>query len=112
MHEHPPHGLPNILVHGGAHAADHPAIPVAAAYLAADLLRLGAVPKLVPRLTVEVAHHLLILGAVAGHDVAVRVDEEGIEAHVAGQKALLTVDIVDEPVVEIGTEPLFGAVGI
>ena len=112
MHEHPPHGLPNILVHGGAYAADHPAVPITAAYLAAHLLGLGAVPELVPRLTVEVTHYLLILGAVAGHHIPVRVDKEGIETHITGQKALLTIDIVDEAVVEVRAEPLFGAVGI
>ena len=112
MHEHPPHGLPNILVHGGAHAADHPAVPIAAAYLAAHPFGLRAVPELVPRLAVEVTHYLLILGAVAGHHIPVRVDKEGIKAHIAGQKPLLTIDIVDEAVVEVGAEPLLGAVGI
>lgn len=109
--EHPPAGLPDVLVHGRAHRADHPAVAVAVADLRADPLRLVGVPQLVPGLLVEVAHYLLVLGAVAGHDVAVGVDEEGVERHVAGQQARLAVDVVDEAVVEVGAEPLLGAVG-
>lgn len=110
--EHPPAGLPDVLVHGRAHRADHPAVAVAVADLRADLLGLFGVPELVPGLLVEVAHDLLVLGAVAGHDVAVGVDEEGVERHVAGQQARLAVDVVDEAVVEVGAEPLLGAVGL
>lgn len=109
--EHPPTGLPDVLVHGRAHRADHPAVAVAVADLRADPLGLVGVPELVPGLLVEVAHDLLVLGAVAGHDVAVGVDEEGVERHVAGQQARLAVDVVDEAVVEVGAEPLLGAVG-
>lgn len=108
--EHPPAGLPDVLVHGRAHRADHPAVAVAVAHLRADLLGLVGVPELVPGLLVEVAHDLLVLGAVAGHDVAVGVDEEGVERHVAGQQARLAVDVVDEAVVEVGAEPLLGTV--
>lgn len=110
--EYPPARLPDVLVHSGAHRADHPAVAVAVADLRADLLRLVRVPELVPGLLVEVAHDLLVLGAVAGHDVAVGVDEEGVERHVAGQQARLAVDVVDEAVVEVGTEPLLRAVGL
>lgn len=109
--EHPPAGLPDVLVHGGARRADHPAVAVAMADLRADPLRLVGVPELVPRLVIEVAHDLLVLGAVAGHDVAVGIDKEGVERHVAGQQARLAVDVVDEAVVEVGAEPLLGAVG-
>lgn len=112
MLEHPPAGLPDVLVHGRAHRADHPAVAVAVADLSADLLGLVGVPELVPGLLVEVAHDLLVLGAVAGHDVAVGVDEEGVERHVAGQQARLAVDVVDQTVVEVGAEPLLGAVGL
>ena len=110
--EHPPAGLPDVLVHGRAHRADHPAVAVAVADLRADPLGLVGIPELVPGLLVEVAHDLLVLGAVAGHDVAVGVDEEGVERHVAGQQARLAVDVVDEAVVEVGAEPLLGAVGL
>lgn len=109
--EDPPAGLPDVLVHSGAHRADHPAVTVAVTNLRADLLGLVRVPELVPGLLVEVAHDLLVLGSVAGHDVAVGVDEEGVERHVAGQQARLAVDVVDEAVVEVGAEPLLGAVG-
>lgn len=109
--EHPPAGLPDVLVHGRAHRADHPAVAVAVADLSADPLGLVGVPELIPGLLVEVAHDLLVLCAVAGHDVAVGVDEEGVERHVAGQQARLAVDVVDEAVVEVGAEPLLGAVG-
>lgn len=109
--EYPPAGLPDVLVHGRAHRADHPAVAVAVADLRADLLSLVGVPEFVPGLLVEVAHDLLVLGAVAGHDVAVGIDEEGVERHVARQQARLAVDVVDEAVVEVGAEPLLGAVG-
>lgn len=109
--EYPPAGLPDVLVHGRAHRADHPAVAVAVADLRADLLGLVGVPELVPGLLIEVAHDLLVLGAVAGHDVAVGVDEEGVERHVARQQARLAVDVVDETVVEVGAEPLLRAVG-
>lgn len=109
--EHPPAGLPDVLVHGRTHRADHPAVAVAVADLRTDPLGLVGVPEFVPGLLVEVAHDLLVLGAVAGHDVAVGVDEEGVERHVARQQARLTVDVVDEAVVEVGAEPLLGAVG-
>lgn len=110
--EHPPARLPDVLVHGRAHRADHPAVAVAVADLRADFLGLVRVPELVPGLLVEVAHDLLVLGAVAGHNVAVGVDEEGVERHVARQQARLAVDVVDEAVVEVGAEPLLGAVGL
>ena len=109
--EYPPAGLPDVLVHGRAHRADHPAVAVAVADLRANLLSLVGVPELVPGLLVEVAHNLLVLGAVAGHNVAVGIDEEGVERHVARQQARLAVDVVDEAVVEVGAEPLLGAVG-
>ena len=107
----PPTGLPDVLVHGGAHAADHPAVAVAVAHLIADVVGLLGVPKLIPRLLVEIAHDLFVLGAVARHDVAVRIDEEGVERHVARQQTGLTVDVVDKTMVEVGTEPLLGAAG-
>ena len=80
------------------------------AHLGADGLCLRAAPQLVPALGVQVAHNFLILGAVAGHDVAVGVDEEGIEAHITGQQTLLAVEVIDEAVVEVGAEPLFGRI--
>lgn len=110
--EHPPAGLPDVLVHSRAHRADHPAVTVAVTDLRADLLGLVRVPELVPGLLVEIAHDFLVLGAVAGHDVAVGVDEEGVERHVAGQQTRLAVDVVDEAVVEVCAEPLLGAVGL
>lgn len=110
--EHPPAGLPDVLVHGRAHRANHPAVTVAMADLRADLLCLVGVPELVPGLLVEVAHDLLVLGAVAGHHIAVGVDEEGVKRHIARQQARLAVDVVDEAVVEVGAEPFLGAVGL
>ena len=108
--QHPPRRDPDVFVHGRRHRADHPAVAVAAAHLCAHRVGLRAVPEFLPGLGVQVAHDLLLPGAVAGHDVAVGVDEEGVEAHVAGQQPLLAVDIVDQAVVEVGAEPLLGAV--
>ena len=110
MGQYPEARLPDIFVHGRRDGADHPAVAVAVAHLGADGLCLGAAPQLVPALGVQVAHHLFILGAVAGHDVAVGVDEEGIEAHITGQQAFLAVEVVDEAMVEVGAEPLFGRI--
>ena len=107
----PPTGLPDVLVHGGTHATDHPAVAVAVTYLSTDSIGLLGVPELIPGLIVEVTHDLLVLGAVAGHDIAVRIDEEGVERHVARQQTGLAVDVVDKSMVEVGTEPLLGAVG-
>ena len=110
--EHPAGGLPDVLMHGRGHRSDHPAIAVAVADLGAHGLRLPGVPELVPGLSVEVAHDLLVLGAVAGHHVAVGVDEEGVEGHVTGKQARLAVDVVDEAVVEVGAEPLLGGLAL
>ena len=104
--------FPDVLVHGGRDGADHPAVAVAVAHLRADPLGLRAAPKLVPALLVEVAHDLLVFGSVAGHNVAIRVNEKRVERHVAWEQALLSVDVVDKSVVEVGTEPLLGALGL
>lgn len=109
--EHPPAWLPNVLVHGRAHRADHPAVAVTVANLNSNLLSLVGVPELIPRLLVEVTHDLLVLGTVTRHNVAVGIDEEGIKRHVARQQTRLTVDIVDQAVVEVSAEPLLRAVG-
>lgn len=112
MHEYPPQRLPDILMHRRGYRAYHPAIAIAAAHLFAHALRRGTVPKFLPRLRVEIAHDLLVLGAVAGHHIAVGINEEGIETHIAGQETLLAVYIVDQTMVEVGAEPLLRTVGI
>lgn len=76
------------------------------ANVSANILGRLRIPELVPGLHVEIAHDLLILGAVAGHDVTIRVDEERVESHVTRQKTRLAVDVVDETMVEVSTEPL------
>ena len=106
--KHPPCGLPDVLVHGRRGRANHPTVAVAMTHVGADPLRCIGVPELVPGLHVEIAHDLLILGAVAGHDVTIRVDEKRVESHVTRQKTRLAVDVVDEAVVEVGAEPLLG----
>ena len=110
--EHPAGGLPDVLVHRRRDGSDHPAVTVAVAHLGADGIGLLRIPELIPALLVEVSHDLFVLGAVAGHDIAIRVDEERVEGHVAGKQARLAVDVVDEAVVEVGAEPLLGAVGL
>lgn len=42
--EYPPAGLPDVLVHGRAYRADHPAVAVAVAHLCTDFLCLVGVP--------------------------------------------------------------------
>lgn len=110
--DHPARRLPDVLVHRRGHAADHPAVAVAVPDLRAHGLGLRRVPQLVPGLAVEVAHDLLVPGAVAGHDVAVGVDEERVEGHVAGKEPRLSVDVVDEAVVEVGAEPFLWFVAL
>lgn len=107
--EHPKRGLPDVFMHGGGGAADHPAVSVAGANLCAHCVGLRAVPHFVPCLCGQIAHDLLVLCAVAGHYVPVGVDEKGVEAHVAGQKPLLTVNVLNQAVVEVRAEPFFGA---
>ena len=61
-------------------------------------------------LIVQVAHDLFILGTITRHNIAIRVDEESIKAHVARQQTLLTIDIVDQTVIKVSTEPLLRAI--
>lgn len=110
MPEHPEERLQNVLVHRRGDRTDHPAVAVAGADLLPYRFRLRAVPEFVPFLPIEVAHDLFVFRAVARHDIAVGVDEEGVETHVAREQTLLPVNIVDESVVEVGAEPLLRAV--
>ena len=86
---------PNILVHGRGNRAYHPALPVAMAHFFSDSVRLLTVPKSVPIRFVKIAHNLFFLSSVAGHNIAVRVNEKGIKCHVARQKPFLTVYVID-----------------
>lgn len=110
--QHPAGGLPDVLVHGRRYRTDHPAVSVAVADLGAHGLGLFRVPQRVPGLLVEVPHDLLVPGTIARHDVAVGIDEERVESHVTRQQPRLPVDVVDEPVIEIGTKPLLRLVGL
>ena len=106
MVNHPESRLPDIFVHGGRCRADHPALPVAGTDLGADLLRLLRIPELLPGLGVQIAHDLLGLRPVAGHDIPIGINKEGVKGHIAGKKALLPVDVIDQSVVKIRAEPL------
>ena len=110
VHQNPSSRLPDVLMHRRRNRTDHPAVTVAATNLCTNLLGLRAVPQLVPSLIVQVAHDFFILGTIARHNIAIRVDEEGIEAHVARQQTLLAVDVIDQTVVKVSTEPLLRAV--
>lgn len=107
--ENPPERHPDVFMHRRAHRSDHPALAVAAAHFSAHGFCIGAVPKLIPGLGIKVTHHLLVTRAVAGHHVAVGIDEKGIETHITGKQPLLTVDVIDQPVVKVGAEPFLGA---
>ena len=85
MLEHPPGGLPDVLVHGGRGGTNHPATAITMANMRANLLGRLRIPELIPSLLVEVTHDLLILGAVARHNVTVWIDKERVERHVARQ---------------------------
>lgn len=106
--EHPPCGLPDVLVHGRRGRADHPTAAVAMTHVGADPLRCIGVPELVPGLHVEIAHDLLILGAVARHDIAVGIDEERVKRHVTRQQTGLAIDVINKAVVEVGAKPFLG----
>ena len=110
MNQNPSSWLPNILMHRWRNTTNHPAVTVAATNLCTNFLGFGAVPQLIPGLIVQVAHDFFILGTIARHNIAIRIDKEGIEAHVTRQQALLAVDVVDQTVVKICTEPLLRAV--
>ena len=104
--------MPEILVHCRTDRPDHPALTVAMAGSLADRLRFRRMPELIPVLTVEVTHDPFLLGAVAGHHIAIRIDKESIYAHIAWQEPRLTVDVIDQPMVEIGPEPVLGTAGL
>ena len=108
----PESGLPDIPVHSRGYRTDHPAVAVTVPDFFADDFGFRTVPEFIPGLLVEVAHYFLVLGPIAGHDVAVRINEERVKTHIARKKSLLPVDIIDESVVEICSEPLLRAVGI
>ena len=110
VNQNPSRRLPDVLVHSRTYTANHPAVTVAATNLCTNLLCLRAVPQFIPSLIVQVAHDFLILGTIARHNIAIRIDEEGIEAHVTRQQALLAVDVVDQTVIKVSTEPLLRAV--
>ena len=95
VHQNPSSRLPDVLVHRRTYAADHPTVTVAATNLCTNLLGLRAVPQLVPSLIVQVAHDFFILGTIARHNIAIRVNEEGIKTHIARQQTLLAIDVVD-----------------
>src|SRR5699024_4910649 len=99
-YQNPSSRLPDILVHSRADRTNHPAVTVAAANLCTNLLCFRAAPQLVPSLVVQVAHDLFILGTITRHNVAIRVDKEGVEAHIARQQTLLPIDVVDQAVVK------------
>ena len=110
MNQNPGSRLPDVLMHSRTYTTNHPAVTVAATNLCTNFLCFRTVPQLVPSLVVQVAHDLFVLGAIARHNIAIRIDEEGIETHVARQQTLLAVDVVDQTVVKVCTEPLLRAV--
>lgn len=110
VHQNPGSRLPDVLMHCRADRTDHPAVTVTAANLLTDLFSLRAIPQFVPTLGVQVAHDFFVFGTIARHDIAIRIDEEGVKTHVARKQTLLAVDVVDQTVVKVGTEPLLRAV--
>lgn len=110
VNQDPSSRLPDVLMHCRRNRTNHPAVTVTAANLLADFFCLWAVPQFIPALSIQVAHDLFILGTIARHDIAIRVDEESIKAHVARQQTLLAIDVVDQAVVKVSTEPFLRAV--
>ena len=86
VNQNPGSRLPDVLMHRRRNTTNHPTVTITATNLCTNLLGLRAVPQLIPSLIVQVAHNLFVLGAIARHNIAIRVDEEGIEAHVARQQ--------------------------
>ena len=104
--------FPDVPVHSRGDGTDHPAVSVTVPDLFAYNFGFRTVPEFVPRLLIEIAHDFLVLGSVAGHNVAVGINEECVETHIARKKSLLSVDIIDKSVIEICSEPLLRAVGV
>ena len=55
-------------------------------------------------------HDLFVLSTIARHNIAIRINEEGIKTHIARKQTLLTIDVVDQAVVKVSTEPLLRAI--
>lgn len=106
MLEYPPSRFPKVLMHGRRGGTNHPATAIAVTNMRADLLSRLRIPELIPSLLVEIAHDLLILGAVARHDIAVGIDEERVKRHVTRQQTGLAIDVINKAVVEVGAKPL------
>ena len=111
MLDDPKRRSPDIFVHRRGYRADHPAIPIAAAYFSSDRFCSFTVPQFIPSLQVQVAHDLLRLCTITGHHISEWIDEEGIKAHIAGQQPFLTINVINQTMVKVSTHPLLGAVG-
>ena len=57
----------------------------------------------------QIAHDGLLCHAVAGDHIAEWIDKECVLAHITGQQSFVAVYVVDQPVVKVGTKPLFWA---
>ena len=110
VNQNPSRRLPDVLVHSRTYTANHPAVTVAATNLCTNLLCLRAVPQFIPSLIVQVAHNFLVLGSIARHNIAIRIDEESVKTHIARQQTLLAVDVVDQTMIKVCTKPLLRAV--
>ena len=107
MADYPPAGNPYIFMHRRGRTPYHPAIPVAFSRAFPYFLRLFGVPKLFPGLVAQIAHNRFLLHPVARDDIAEWVDKKSIPGHIAGQQALIPINIINQPMIEIGPEPFF-----
>ena len=110
MVKNPEERLVEIFVHGWRNRTNHPTISCAMTHYISNLIGLIRIPKLVPCLFIKISHDLLVLGAVARHDITIRVNEEGVESHVTRKKSVLSKNVVNQAVIKIGTEPFFWGV--
>ena len=108
MPKNPKSGNPDIFVHGRGNGTDHPAVSVTFSRTLPYPARLIGIPQLVPALFPQIPHDRLFLHAVAGDHITEGIYEKGISRHIAGQKPLVAIDIINQAMVKIGAEPFLG----
>ena len=112
MSKYPPSWFPDIFVHCRRNRSNHPAISVTMAYFFSNSFCFWTVPKFVPALCIQITHYFLILSSVTRHNITVWINKEGVKTHITRKESLLSIDVVNQAMVEVSTEPLLRVVGL
>ncbi len=99
-----------VLLDDRHRIADHPALLGAGFYRVPDPLRFRTVPNLREWLISDIPHGHLFVHTVAGEHVTRGIDKTGLAPHLALKKALVSLDVVHQAIVEVGPEPFLGRV--